>query len=152
LGAGTLREDRSGEAKRTAADHRDRARTDRHRLAHGNRARAPGERPAAAAMTIVVDDELVADLLGVEPRARGAERTQADGYVEQAIEARRNGCELEWRRCGGLRRAVPEGRAAAEANSAETGQGRRLPQQTAAVECGGLHPLRGAHEIALADL
>ena len=39
-------------------------------------------------MAVIVDDELVADLFGVEPRTRGAERTQADGDVEQPVDAR----------------------------------------------------------------
>ena len=46
---------------------------------------APGERPAGAAVAVVVDDELVAYPLGFDAWALGAEGPGADGDFEEAV-------------------------------------------------------------------
>ena len=47
--------------------------------------RAPGQRPTAAAVAIVVNDELVADGLGVQPRSHGPEGPQAAPDVDDPL-------------------------------------------------------------------
>ncbi len=89
-GAGTLEEGGEGEAEGSAAD-------DGYLLGGGGSAggserevdrmygRAPGERPAGAAVAVVVDDELAADAFGFDAWPLGAERTGADGDFGEAV-------------------------------------------------------------------
>ena len=80
-----LRQDGGGQAQGAAADHRDLARAALHRLLHRDGARAPGERPATAAMAVIVHYQGVADHLRVETRTGGAKRAQANGDIEQPV-------------------------------------------------------------------
>ncbi len=61
----------------------------------GHGSRAPGERPARAAVAVVMHDELVADTLSLDARTLGAERTGADGNFKEAIFVGANGGQ--WR-------------------------------------------------------
>ena len=56
-------------------------------MPHRDLARPPRQRPAAAAVTVVVHHQRLADLLGLDPGPSGAERAQADGDVEQPVQA-----------------------------------------------------------------
>jgi len=49
----------------------------RHRLADCDLGRAQTQGPAAAAMTVIVDDQRIADHFGIEPAAERAEWTDA---------------------------------------------------------------------------
>ena len=70
---------RGGDADGAAADDGDVARAIGHGVTRRQRGRPPGQRPAAAAMAVIMDDALVADGFDIEARPGGAERTQADG-------------------------------------------------------------------------
>src|SRR5438874_2315382 len=59
----------------------------------GHGARAPGQRPAAAAVPVVVNDGLAEDLLDLEPRALSAERSRADRDAGDAVGA---GARAPW--------------------------------------------------------
>ncbi len=87
LGAGALGGDRRGQPERAAADHRHPLGAGGHRLANRDLGRAPRQRPAAAAVAVVVHHQRGPDLLGVEPGPRSPERTKADRQVEQALGA-----------------------------------------------------------------
>src|SRR6202044_2872611 len=84
-GAGSLRQQAGGKPHRAAADDPDLALAGGHRLAHGNAARPPRQRPAAAAMTVVVHDPLLPDPLDVEARPSSAKRAGADGNLRDAV-------------------------------------------------------------------
>ena len=86
--AGALQQDGRGEAEGSAADDGDvglggvgagESEGD------GALAGAPGERPAGAAVAVVMHDQFIPDALGLDARADGAERTQAYSDLEQAV-------------------------------------------------------------------
>lgn len=88
LQTGALRGKGGGEAESTAAEDGEFAEggLSSEGSPDGDLGRAPGERPAASPVAVVVDDELVAEALGVHARTGGAEGAQADGDAEDAVE------------------------------------------------------------------
>ena len=81
-----------------ATDHGDVALAGRHArcaVAHG--AGSPRQRPAAAAVTVVVDHRLVAQLLDIHPRTLGPERARAHCHARDAINADAQRRELQRR-------------------------------------------------------
>ena len=97
--------------QRSAADNRDLALAQRHRLFGRNRARSPRKRPAASAMPIVMNNSLVADLFDVQPRSRRAERPKANRDAEDPIGLRANRRDLQ-------RRSRRDGRSMCDADAA----------------------------------
>ena len=85
--ARALRRQRRCQAQRARADHRDVAHPVGHRHRHGEFGRTPAQRPAAAAMAVIMDDALAPHLLDRDARAGRAERAQADRGAEDAIGA-----------------------------------------------------------------
>ena len=84
-GARALRQQRRGHAQRTGTDHADVAIATRQRLLDRDAARSPGKGPAAAAMAIIVDDQMVAHPFRVEARPGGTERAQTGGDAKDTI-------------------------------------------------------------------
>ena len=64
-------------------------------LGDGELGGAPRQRDAAAAVAVVVDDELVAELLGAHDVAAGAERAQADDGAHDAVARDVHGHEVQ---------------------------------------------------------
>jgi hypothetical protein len=82
LRAGALRHDGGGKTNSAAAYHRDFARTVHQRPLHGEIGGTPGQRPAAAAVTVIVNHQRVADLFGFDTRPLGAEWPETHSDVE----------------------------------------------------------------------
>ena len=85
LGAALLQEARAGQAHGAAAEDRESLLSRRPRFVDGELGRAPGERDAAAAVAVVVDDGLVADLLRPDDEPRRPVRTEADDRPDDAV-------------------------------------------------------------------
>lgn len=129
FGAGALRQDRRSKTQDAAADHRDLPCAGLHRLAHGERAGTPGQRPPAAAMAVIVNDQSAADTLAVEARSGGAEGARTDGDVEDAIGAGADRCQDD-------RRFAAGARAGRQQAAAQERARQRTSQQAAAAEGG----------------
>lgn len=71
-------------------DHCDIALPGSHGFFDGNTTRSPGERPAAAAVSITMNNGFLADFLDIEPRTRCTERPEADGDPENAVDPRQD--------------------------------------------------------------
>jgi hypothetical protein len=114
LCARTLRNHGRRQSDDAAADDGDFLRQDRHRLADRNLCRSPRKRPSAAAMAVIVDDQSIADLLGLQPRSLRTERADAAFDVDDLVDAHPH--RHEQRRAGWRsRRAFYRGRAALQA-------------------------------------
>jgi len=87
FGAGTLKHGGGGEADGSGTEDGDvvGALGGGHGGLGGDGGRSPGERPAAAAVAVVVDDGLGAELFDVAAGSGGAEGTGADGDTEDAV-------------------------------------------------------------------
>ena len=85
LGAALLQQARGRQPHRAAAEHREARLSGLPRLVHGKLRRAPGQRDPAAAVAVVVDHGLVADLLRAHHEARRPERTEADDRPDDAV-------------------------------------------------------------------
>ena len=86
--AGALGEQCRSQPQRAAADHRHFALACGQDLAYGERARAPRQRPAAAAVTVVMNDRLAAEPLGFDARPLRTKRSCADGDRDEAVRLR----------------------------------------------------------------
>src|ERR1700716_2027334 len=62
---------------------------------HSHAARSPGQRPAAAAMAVVVNDDFLPDLLHVEAGSLSTKGARADGDLGDPVGAGAQRCELQ---------------------------------------------------------
>ncbi len=123
-GARALGEDGGGQSEGSAADHRDvglRRFAAGEREVEGDLAGAPGERPAGAAVAVVVDHELVANLFGFDARTLRAEGPGADRDLEEAIFVGADG--------GQRRDFIPEGERGCGGLFQNAGSGHLSPQK-----------------------
>ena len=76
---------RRGQPDHTATDHRRFAMGRRERQPERHVCRAPGQRDAAAAVAVIVNDGLVAESLGADHEAGAAEGTQARDLLDDPV-------------------------------------------------------------------
>jgi hypothetical protein len=126
--AGALRDAGGGQADGTAADDGDvllARRQDQRQCFLG---RAPGQRPSAAAMAVVVDNGLAVEALGLDARALRAEGARGDGDVDDAVGAGADGGQRRGRgklqtECREIGRHAKRSAAAKESSAMHAGGG-----------------------------
>ena len=136
----TLRDDGGRESEGSAADDRHVAAAEQRGpgLRHRHVGRTPRQRPAAAAMSIVVHDDAVADVLDVHSRPGSTEGPQAHGGAEDAIGVGPNRDDgthrvVEGQRAVGGRCAPPAVARGGEPGHAQSGPRAGLPEKNTTI-------------------